>query len=313
MSRFTLSKPRSDFERKMRKTLPILIAVWALFWGGGTLAHCQNPFTAKKTTKQISEAPGPGNTFMLKLSRWQQQLKRKMADLIRQARTEKRSGPLVTVLLMAFVYGVLHAAGPGHGKAVATSFMISRNPTLRGGLAFGVLTALFHGLSGIFCVLVLRYVIQQSVSSGLGAATNIMQVVSFTVIGLLGLGILIKNLHAIVKEREPAEGQRDNPKKPARKSFLPWALAVGLVPCPGVVMVLLFCMSMDAFALGLLMALCISLGMAITISAVILAVVLGKGYTMRFFSAGGTIRLERFMGVFSGIAVTTLAVLFLIA
>ena len=56
-----------------------------------------------------------------------------MAALIRQAKTENRIMPLMVVILMAFGYGALHAAGPGHGKAVAVSFMLSRNATLGGG------------------------------------------------------------------------------------------------------------------------------------------------------------------------------------
>ena len=51
-----------------------------------------------------------------------------------------------------------------------------------------------------------------------------------------------------------------------RKGVLPWAVAVGLVPCPAVVMVMLFCLSMDVVILGLLLAVCISIGMATTIS-----------------------------------------------
>ena len=60
--------------------------------------------------------------------------------------------------------------------------------------------------------------------------------------------------------------------KGSRKGLVPWALAVGLVPCPAVVMVMLFCLSMDALALGLVLAVFISLGMALTISGVVIAV-----------------------------------------
>lgn len=236
-----------------------------------------------------------------------------MATLVRQAKTEKRFGPLAVVLLLSLGYGALHAAGPGHGKAVATSFMLSHKPTIGSGLAFGIMTALFHGMSGILCVLLIRYILEQSVFSGLGSASSILQKVSFTLIGLLGLGILIKNLYALMKRNDSAEKEIVPDRKKSKKSLLIWALAVGLVPCPGVVMVLLFCMSMDAFMLGLLLAICISIGMAVTISFVVLVVVMGKAYSMRFFSDKWTIRIERFMGLFSGLAVTSLATLFLIS
>jgi len=92
---------------------------------------------------------------------------------------------------------------------------------------------------------------------------------------------------------------------------LPLAVAVGLVPCPGVVMVMLFCLSMDMLTLGLLLAVFISLGMATTISFVVIAVVIGKGISFLTFSTKRTERIESIIGVVSGLAVTALGVLFL--
>jgi len=54
------------------------------------------------------------------------------------------------------------------------------------------------------------------------------------------------------------------------------ALAVGLVPCPGVVLVMLFCLSLNAVGLGLVLAFFLILGMAMTISAVGVAALAGK-------------------------------------
>lgn len=296
----------------MDRALVFLLLFFALIWAG-TSAHSQNPFMSKKSPERVSQAPAPRHSFLLKITLWQQQLKQKMAGLIREAQTEERIGPLIVVLLIAFGYGALHAAGPGHGKAVAMSFMLSRNATLGGGLLFGVLIALFHGFSGILCVLGLHYILQQSVSGSLGSVSRITQMVSFSLIALLGLAIIIKNGYAFFAvNRDPNPGT-GNPSKTYQKSFLPWALAVGLVPCPGVVMVLLFCLSMDAFMLGLLLAVVISLGMAATISFVIVAVVLGKDFSMKFFSEGRAVVIEQCMGLVSGVAITTLGTLFLLS
>ncbi len=236
-----------------------------------------------------------------------------MAGLIRQADTENRLQPLLIVLGIAFAYGALHAAGPGHGKAVAASYMLSQKVTLGGGLTFGILTALVHGFSGILCVVALHYVLKQSISSGLGTVSHVTQVVSFSLIGLLGMGILVKNIHGLIKGPTPGDTEGSNRQTASRRGFLPWAAAVGLVPCPGVVMVLLFCMSMDALMLGMLLAITISIGMAFTISSVIVAVVLGKGFSMTFFSDRGTFFLAHYLGVFSGMAITVMAGLFLLS
>jgi len=279
----------------------------------GTQACAQNPFMSKQGPERVTQAPAPQHSFFLKLAQWQQQLKGKMATLIRQAQTEDRSGPLMVVLLIAFGYGALHAAGPGHGKAVAMSFMLSRNASLTGGLLFGIFIALFHGFSGILCVLGLRYILQKSISGNLESVSHITQLISFTLIALLGLAIVFKNGYGLFAGTQRQMPQTDRSSKAFHKSFLPWALAVGLVPCPGVVMVLLFCLSMDAFILGLLLAVVISLGMATTISFVIVTVVLGKGFSMKFFSEGRAVVIEKWLGILSGVAITILGTFFLIS
>ena len=296
----------------MARILFFFLLFSVLIWNG-TSAHSRNPFMIEKSPERVSETPAPQHSFLLKITLWQQQLKRKMAALIRQAKTEKRIMPLMVVILMAFGYGVLHAAGPGHGKAVAMSFMLSRKVNLGGGLLFGTLIALFHGLSGILCVLGLRFILQQGVFGGLESVSRITQTISFSLIVLLGLAIVIKNSYCFFSGNEAVHFVENGPSKAGQKRFLPWALAVGLVPCPGVVMVLLFCLSMDAFMLGLLLSVVISLGMAATIGFVIVAVVLGKDFSLKFVSERRVVKVEQCMSILSGVAITTLGVLFLIS
>ncbi len=64
-------------------------------------------------------------------------------------------------------------------------------------------------------------------------------------------------------------------------------------PCPGEVLVLLFCLSLNALSLGLLLALALILGMAVTISAVGVAVIVGKN--LAFKSIRGRHRLTGIM------------------
>ncbi|MBW2368892.1 MAG: hypothetical protein JRH15_13510 [Deltaproteobacteria bacterium] len=97
-----------------------------------------------------------------------------------------------------------------------------------------------------------------------------------------------------------------------RKGLLPWAMAVGLVPCPAVVMVMLFCLSMDATILGLLMASCISLGMALTISLVITAVGMGKTMVLTTVSSRYGNKVESVIRILSGTAIAVFGTIFLV-
>ena len=148
---------------------------------------------------------------------------------------------------------------------------------------------------------------------GLGSVSYITQLVSFSLISLLGLAIVIKNGYCFFSGNETPHSVAGSPSMAGQKRFLPWALAVGLVPCPGVVMVLLFCLSMDAFMLGLLLGIVISLGMAATIGFVIVAVVLGKDFSLKYISERRAVKVEQCMGIVSSLAVAILGVLFLIS
>ena len=65
---------------------------------------------------------------------------------------EIRSDPFVATLLLAalsFAYGVVHAAGPGHGKAVISSYVLANEQTVRRGIQLSFLASFFQALSAI--------------------------------------------------------------------------------------------------------------------------------------------------------------------
>lgn len=294
----------------MAKTLILLQLVFFLACSSLPAAD-QNPFSSGNTSEHSISSPAPHMSFLTRIALVQQQLKQRMTGLIKEVKAGQSLQPLFVVLLIAFGYGLVHAAGPGHGKAVAMSFILSRNPSITTGLLFGTLVALFHGFSGAACVLALHFILQKSVSGTLASVSYVTQVVSFSLIALLGLGILIKNGWGILTRFRAEAIQEAAENKEKKAGLLPWAMAVGLVPCPGVVMVMLFCLSMGVLALGLALAACVSLGMAATISLVVIAVVTGKAGLLRMMPEGKVALLENVVGLVSGIAIALLGTMFL--
>jgi len=296
----------------MNKLVVCLFLLISLMWVS-LPAKAQNPFLSKNSPELVSRSPSSPNSFLVKIALWQQHLKEKMAVLIRQARTAERITPLITVLMIALGYGALHAAGPGHGKAVAMSYILSQNAAIGSGVLFGVLVAFFHGFSGALCVFGLHFILQKGVAASLGTISHITQIVSFSLITLLGIGILLKNLFELFGKNAPRSINAGRDPVDSRKAFFPLALSVGLVPCPGVVMVLLFCLSMNMLGFGLLLAAFISLGMAMTISLVIVAVIIGKNKSKKLFPESWAANLECVIGVFSGTVLLILGTLFLLS
>ena len=294
----------------MKRIVPLVVLIGLLGpWFGQAWSH--NPFTSKPETQCKAPDPLIKSPIFDKIIFWQYQLKQKMAELIRVARSEGSVKPLIMLIGLAFLYGVIHAAGPGHGKVVAISYVLSYRATVWGGILFGLCFALIHAFSGAVGVLGLRYIIQRSVSETLASVTTTTQIISFGLITLMGLGILMKHGYAFLFA--PASNKNIASKNASRMGVLAWAVTVGLVPCPAVVMVMLFCLSMDAIILGLLLAACISIGMATTISFVVIAIVMGKTGVLSVVSKNYVIRIEEIIGLLSGAALSLFGALFFLS
>ncbi len=262
----------------MRKLLILTLIICSLS-GGVIPADAQNPFTSKTPPKREVAPPKPPHPFLAKIAFWQYQLNQKMAGLVREAKQTGSLRPLLSLMLMAFVYGILHAAGPGHGKAVAMSYLISRGGKIGPGILFGSLIALFHGMSAICLVLVLHYVLQKGVSGSLEAVSHKTKLVSYSLISLMGTALFIRSLLSWRREECQPESPGDGEAK--QRGPLAVALTVGMVPCPGVVLVMLFSLSMNMIGLGILLGLSLSAGMAMTISMIVVLGLVGKSLILK--------------------------------
>ena len=256
----------------------ILIVLLLMFVTLPSIA--QNPFTSKKSPSQDSPVMTPPNPFLAKIAFWQHQLNQKMAALTRESKETGSLRPLLLLVIIAFTYGMLHAAGPGHGKAVAMSYIISRGKKLRNGILFGNLIAFFHGLSGVVIVLVLHLALQKGVSGPFESVSRTIQLISYSLIALLGAILFIKTLFLrirqnFIKRPNNTESAVENQKGP-----VVMALIVGMVPCPGVVFVMLFALSLNMIGLGLILSFLQTLGMSVTISAVIAVAFAGKNLSL---------------------------------
>ena len=153
----------------------------------------QNPFISEEGPRKVSPVPSPPNPFLTQIAIWQRQLNQKMASLSREAKQTGSLRPLLSLVIIAFAYGVLHAAGPGHGKVVALSYLISRGRKPGRGVLLGIMIAFFHGLSGVLLVLAAYFILQKGVSDSLEAVTRTTQLISYSLIVLLGAGLLFRS------------------------------------------------------------------------------------------------------------------------
>ncbi|MCD4741230.1 MAG: hypothetical protein K8R67_01935 [Desulfobacteraceae bacterium] len=289
----------------------IIVCLWFCV-GLAPFANANNPFTAKQDNRSATETtvyePALLSKVFLKIIVWQQYLKEKMTLLVRQAKADHSVTPIGLLILAAFAYGVIHAAGPGHGKAIALSYVLTQRPSYAQGLLFSNFIALFHGVSGILFVLFVRLILNTSIMDNLDSVTNITQVASYSIITCLGLGIFLYSSYKLVKgKHETRQGDNKN-LNPVLS-----AAVVGCIPCPGVIIVMLFALSMDLFFLSIILGLAISIGMGFTISMVVLLAISGKVVSLNMVAKKDkkTGSLELWIELFAGMTLMILGSLFL--
>ena len=277
------------------------------------LASTHNPFTAKPENQHPAPMPVISNKVFAKIIMWQHKLKAKMSSLVRQAESTGSIKPLLLLIMAAFAYGVIHAAGPGHGKAIALSYVLSQRPSYIQGMLFSNCTALFHGASGIVFVLVIRFILKTNIIKNLETVTNITQVISYSIIACFGLGIFIHSIYKLIKKNDQKQHACETFKSRKYTNPVLLALVVGCVPCPGVVMVMLFALSMNLIALGIILGITISIGMALTVSIVVLVAISGKVASLTVISKNSkrSVLIECGIEIFAGLLLMTLGILFL--
>lgn len=282
---------------------------WADPFGGRSL-NDRPAATAPQDDTTIAAA-GAKTGLLGEISRWQMVLRQKIASAVRDYTHDGHILPLLPLFGLVLLYGALHAAGPGHGKAVAMGYALARGRGYGSGLVLGTLISLVHTAAAVLLVLVLRLILRQSVSGGLERVSRITQLVSAGLIVLIGGIILTTALAAWKTPRATTEN--DEPARRGRLVHHPLvaALIIGMVPCPGVIVILLFCLSLDQLPLGLLLAATVSIGMAVTITLAVWLSLAGKHLTLRL-SARDAARLglaERALRVLAGLALVVLGTL----
>lgn len=172
---------------------------------------------------------------------------------------------------------------------------------------FGNLVAITHSISGIFLVLAVKFMLHVSMTRSLETMIYVTQMISFSFISLIGGFIFIKSLINWLKKRPTHEK-----RQPFFNPYIT-AFSVGLIPCPGVVMVMLFAVSLNLTRLGIFLGFCIAVGMASTITVTVLLGMSGKAAALRLSRHNRSAVLEYSIETLAGLLVASLGFILLLA
>lgn len=261
----------------------------------------------------------------------------KLSSLIRASKADGSAA--YTLLGISFLYGVFHAAGPGHGKAVISSYLVANDETWRRGVLLSFASAVLQALTAIAIVAVAA-VLLGATAHALGNTVRVIEVVSYALIVLIGLRLLwVKggsflwllrserhehhhhhdhahrhydghahahhhhdhlydhhdhtdgHEHHHGEEEASAWGHAHAPEPEELKGphwlrrGLAAIVAVGLRPCSGAIIVLVFALAQGLFWIGVASTFVMGLGTAITVAIVATIAVGARGFAGRLAKA----------------------------
>src|SRR3954463_4273574 len=167
------------------KHLLILLALiaGAVVLLGMADAFAQNPFGGPR-----APVPSPGpDGFAGWLLQKQAEFYRQLSGTIRQAKSD---GNAVWLLMgISFAYGIFHAAGPGHGKAVISSYLVANEETWKRGVVLSFASALLQALVAV-AVVGVASVLLRATAPTMKSAVEGIEIVSYAFIVAIGVRLL---------------------------------------------------------------------------------------------------------------------------
>jgi len=318
--------------------------VIAALWIGDAAWHAtlaQNPFGAPRAVPD-QQIGGIIGWLLAK----QSEFYRAMSATIRAAKSD--GSAVWTLLGISFAYGVFHAAGPGHGKAVISSYLVANEETARRGIVLSFASALAQALVAVLIVGIGAWLLNVTAKTMCGAE-RVIEIVSYALIAAFGAGLVwskgggffraIRNAsakpapqltpamaapadrhgetahahdhdhhghaHAFTHEHRHAMhehhdhhhhghhhhdehcGHSHGPEPGELAGPGGWArgigavLTVGIRPCSGAILVLVFALAQGLFWAGVAATFVMGLGTAITVAAIATLAVSAKSLARR--------------------------------
>lgn len=246
------------------------------------------------------QASGPSlwSGFALEIQTQPRDLHRQLADAIQAVRREGAAAAGALVVL-SFLYGVFHAAGPGHGKVVISTYLLTQESQLRRGVALSLFASLTQGVTAIVIVEASIGLLGLTFRQANATAVS-FEAISYALVALVGVMLVVTRLRRLhFRPRQPtslschesshAHGNdrahdhrhddacshcghvhgptRSDIEAPiSARTLMGVILSIGIRPCSGAIIVLIAAHAMDLRWAGTGAVLAMSIGTGLTVS-----------------------------------------------
>jgi len=226
-----------------------------------------NPFLGTENDAPPAVRPPSSQGFLVDK---QMEFREEIGLILTDLNSSSNPVLLSSLLALAFLFGVLHAAGPGHRKTVVFTMFLSRKAKWYEPFAAAFLSSAAHAGSSLFLILIFHLAFRGFSPLSLDKSSRYLEGITFALLALLSLSFLIGAARRLF-------GKTGHVHKHGKGKGLYGTLLISsFFPCPGVIMILTFAISMGVLFFGVLATIALSIGMGVTISLVGLLAVSGR-------------------------------------
>ena len=266
-------------------------------------AMSQTEGAAPAPVEHVAEEGGPfarAAAFLVDFQR------RANAEVSFHMNAIERGDDLVAFLLalaVAFAYGAVHALGPGHGKFVIVSYFLAREARVMRGAVMAVQIAIVHVIAAIVIVWLADILLMRGLGLGLSDVPGV-RAASFLIIVGIGLFMLYRAVRASMTARADGasghghrhghghgqghgHGHIHGQGHGGRAEGGILALAAGMVPCPGAVLIMLYAVANDMIVPGSLLVAAMSLGIGSSTCVLGVGAILARRAAIRVMERSG--------------------------
>ncbi|WP_213773666.1 nickel/cobalt transporter [Bradyrhizobium sp. dw_78] len=306
--------------------MAVLAAILAICAIGATRAQGASPFGAPHPAAGFMSQSGVMGWVFAK----QAAFYRALSGFIRSSKDDGTA--MWSLFGISFLYGVFHAVGPGHGKAVISSYLVANEETWRRGVALSFVSAAIQSIVAI-AIVAIAAILLGATAKAIGLTVHVVEIVSYALVILIGLRLLFVKGRSFLRacrefdwhqgagdaavsashgsksslphaalamrcgqcgadghtdhahgfhchddhghdDHESAWGHAHGPEPAELAGAGGWrrglsaVMAVGLRPCSGAIIVLIFALAQDLLWTGIGATLIMGLGTAITVAAI---------------------------------------------
>lgn len=329
--------------------IPFAALLWGfLVFSGSALAQTapSHPFGAAppRTAPNVAAPEAARDGIVAYLRQQQRAMQKSLVDSLRRARTEGSLPAFFGLIVAGFIYGVLHAVGPGHGKAVISSYIFAAGGGLWPAIRLSFLSAFAQAVTAVVLIGALVLALDFAANQ-VRAATNWLEAAGAILITVIGAWMTRGAIFAFRRRRAgaaPECGHAAHAPVPGHshghghehgeacghvamigavqgamnsgrvdRSVI---LAIGLRPCSGALLVLVFGQAIGMFAAGMAATFAMAVGTGLTVAVLALLTVMSRRLAEKTaLRPAWTDWVHLGLGLVGSVAVTALGLLLLLA